>query len=397
MNKNIQIAIPIILILIALSFTGCINEGPPKTRYFGKPCIGLDEHDNVHIVWYAAWEPENSFDEFQDATMYYIKTDDVGKPLIGTKKLFNFGDNYGSWSDESDIRIDSMNNVHVFKEEYIEEIIGDVEFSSSIHYLKMDGDGNILKEKKRLCKPKLSIYPQIERYSVSGSTVEIDSFNNIHIVWTMAGIYYKKLDSDGNIIIDDKRLTNGSHGECCHEMRIGSDNIIYIVWEDWDEYAENSGYEKYYMELDTNGSILRNRTKLISPIGNYPIISDRLGNLLYFANNGTVDSKNNLHVFSTYLELDPITLKLKGKHDLKYTKIDCAGNKLIVNKTILEISKGSFLSKSGRNIAIDSEDNIHFVWPCINKDMYEIHYMKINDCGDLIIEDGKIVALNRYY
>lgn len=57
----------------------------------------------------------------------------------------------------------------------------------------------------------------------------------------------------------------------------------------------------YYIKIDDNSSIDINITELtnVVVISGYTIISDNLGNLLYFHNNGVVDSNNFIHIFST--------------------------------------------------------------------------------------------------
>jgi hypothetical protein len=92
----------------------------------------------------------------------------------------------------------------------------------------------------------------------------VDSDNNVHILWTdsRAGnwnLYYTKLDSNGNILIDDTKITPSAcyqFTECDRQIAADSQGNMHIVWR--------VGNAIYYMKLDNNGNWLSPDIRLTS-------------------------------------------------------------------------------------------------------------------------------------
>ena len=90
--------------------------------------------------------------------------------------------------------------------------------------------------------------------------LETDQDNDVYIIWQedrsgRPELFYSKLDSSGNVLIDDKRMTFGHPFQDPSSTGLTTDllNQVQIVFAD--ERVDN--VELYYMEVDsTNGTKL---------------------------------------------------------------------------------------------------------------------------------------------
>lgn len=207
------------------------------------PAIGIDSIGNVNICW-------RGYDKNSDAyRVYYIKIGAEGKLLINETILatwdvwsahpslsmvVDFEDNIHVLWDAgyrrfdvdnqtwlpvsevvygSDMAIDSKSNLHIIRDEHDYSFSVDWERGGTIpidtgciYYTKLDGEGNILINKRKVTEGTFA-------------SISIDNEDNVHIafydwrdlsVWDIKsknpGIYYTKLDGDGNVLIKERRL-----------------------------------------------------------------------------------------------------------------------------------------------------------------------------------------------
>jgi hypothetical protein len=208
--------------------------------------------------------------------------------------------------------------------------------------------------------------------------VAIDSYGNIHIVWVdnrdgNDEIYYKKLDSNMNILINDTRLTFDSNQSGGPTIAIDSNNDVHIVWSDYN--LENSG-NVWYTKLDGYGNVLIGNTIINDAILEiWGALKPCLG----------IDSCDNIYVFWCNGE---------GAWDygeIWFTKLDNKGNVLIDDKLIVEQ-----WSVNHPTITIDSNDDIHLVWGDTRDDPDRIHkeiyYKKINKNGTILVNDTRLTV-----
>ncbi len=199
------------------------NEG----HWSVEPSIALDSHDNIHIIWVdnrnglagGGWD------------IFYKKLDNQGKTIVDDLQL-----TYNTfWDLSPSIALDPMDNIHLAWAQNRED-------SWEIFYMKLNNEGNKMSERRLTFDPTNSESPYIA----------IDSNNNIHIVWTnwdqawptfnMIEIYYTKLNSDGDTIIDKYRLTTDLVESRKPSIAVGPRNDIHVVWQskdfenDWDIY-----------------------------------------------------------------------------------------------------------------------------------------------------------------
>ncbi|PXF53299.1 MAG: hypothetical protein C4B56_02405 [Candidatus Methanophagaceae archaeon] len=348
------------------------------STYSINPRIAVDSNNNVHIVW------EDNRDG--NYWIYYTKLDNQGNTLIDDKQILSLpfiGSNELFTYDAPSIALDSNDNIHLAFIDYVDSAIYEV------FYVKLDNNGTILGDIKRVDNNlALKRSPDIA----------VDSDNNVHIVWEdytdyPTEVYYSKLDSSGNIIINSERLTYDTKASGFPKIAVDSSNNIHVVsggaldyyfpdiaidsndnrhnvWcsEGNPQWMMDPGI--YYKKLDKNGNTVI-YTKLIIDSDNAtrPAIAN--------------DSNDNIHV---------IWLDSRGEkfeHEIYYTKLDNAGNKLI-NDTQLTFDPASPWKS---DIAIDSNDKVHITWQDEGDGNWEIYY-KSNEIGptvEILIPAGSTV------
>jgi hypothetical protein len=201
------------------------------------------------------------------------------------------------------------------------------------------------------------------RTALDHPSIAVDSDNNVHILWTdsRAGnwnLYYTKLDSNGNILIDDTKITPSAcyqFTECDRQIAADSQGNMHIVWR--------VGNAIYYMKLDNNGKVLI-ADKFISS-GHYPHLSYP---------NIVIDSSDNLHVSIN-----------EWAEGTRYLKLNNNGDVLIEKQSIGEKPNWWCGEPS---IAVDSQNKVYLTW--FNSFDIAIHFTKLDCDGTTLINDTKV-------
>ncbi len=177
-------------------------------------------------------------------------------------------------------------------------------------------------------------------------SIAIDNHDNLNIVWVESPtadtndankvIRYRKMDRNGNVIINDKNASLNSTDSTNPIIKSDSNGNLHVVW-----FGGN--YRRINM-LGTMGDIKPNL----------------VGNQFYF------DSDNNIH---TLLEKDNI---IGNWH---YRKLDNYGNILIEFPVLVTNPK----------IALDNEDNVYFYWTNKVSNIKNLVYMKYDNSGNQLI------------
>lgn len=251
---------------------------------------------------------------------------------------------------EPSIAIDSNNNVHIVGANSIPE-------SKGVYYKKLDNNGNPLTGDVRATNDT-SYYPSIA----------IDSNSNVHITWQgeldgIWGIYYKKLDNNGDDLTREVRVTISTNIMEPPSIAIDLHNNVYIAWQDY------SNREVRYKKLDNNGNNLTGEVR----VGNARGRSSEKPSI-------AIDSNNNVHV-------------VWGNDDVIYfKKLDDNGNDLTGD---IRISQGFSAVRS--SIAIDSNNNIHIVWQDARRShKWDIYYKKLDNDGTDLTGEIKLINAKRY-
>ncbi|MFH1240465.1 MAG: hypothetical protein V1672_04595 [Candidatus Diapherotrites archaeon] len=292
-----------------------------------------------------------------------------------------------------DAEIDTYNNFHLVWSYWAGEV----------YYKKLNEEGKLLvgdmikneglKLEGHTGESKWTGFEAIklkeDRSFVEGNPkIALDSHNNAYVAWRdsrddkdqkhplTAKIYYTKLDTTGNTLIDDTALNCKYYYSDVSEFVIKTDsaNNLHIAW-----IADNSRI--YYAKLDKDGQILNYCKKLNKYSGDKAHLDI------------SMDSKNNIHIV------------WESKNNIYYMKRDSYGNTLI-EETVISTADG-FIS-SNPKIAIDSHNNIHVVWmdqkdypndkgsdpKMYSEGFYEIYYKKLDNRGNTIISDKRLTPIN---
>lgn len=98
--------------------------------------------------------------------------------------------------------------------------------------------------------------------SIAEPAIATDASGNAHIVWeavpssepTNREIYYEKLDSEGNTLIDDMRLTNASKWGFTPDIIVDPNGYIHVVWSDTRNTSGDDREEIFYKRSTNGGS-----------------------------------------------------------------------------------------------------------------------------------------------
>jgi hypothetical protein len=153
----------------------------------------------------------------------------------------------GGPSENPVIQTDSLDSMHIVWSNFTSN-------HYQIYYKKLSSTGNEIIHDKQVSSTTASAqYPSLG----------IDSANNVHIVWqdnrnANWQIYYSKLDSNGNIVINNRQITARMTPSQYPVIKISETNNVHIAWQDY----EFGNYEIYYNKLDNNGNTLIPETRI---------------------------------------------------------------------------------------------------------------------------------------
>ncbi len=315
--------------------------------------------------------------------IYYLKWNGTtGTILVDEVRITTAN----GFSARPDIAIDSQDNVHIV---WLDRREGGT--NAEIYYEKLDNDGNTLVDDTRLTFAEGS--------SVRPSMI-IDSQDNILVTWyddrddpnaggTIGGvssnheIYYKKLDNNGNTILDDIRVTDADGLSQRPYLDVDSNDDVHISYMDTRDswvggmLTGNNNYEMYYTKLDGLTGI-------------------KLGTDFRLTNNTELSGRNALvvdssdNVWITFMNGEP-TL---GNIEIYLVKLDIDGNPLMDydNDGFPDLIRLTNEPKESvrPDMAIDLDDNIHISWVDERDGNREIYYEKLDNNANTLLDDVRI-------
>ena len=205
------------IILISIAFTAiAANKSPTKTISIPNAQstkISIDKEDNTHILWI-----EN--DNFQYWSLHYTKIGRNADKLIDNVEIVKIDGELGHFGYYKS-KIGSNGNIHIVL--VVNEIYKEEEY---LRYIKINKNGELTINRK-----------VIDINRGNPCDFEIDSEGNIYIgieVYDKEGNYiiYKKIDNKGKII-SQKVKENSSISYL--DIDIDSKNNVYIVWDEGKE------------------------------------------------------------------------------------------------------------------------------------------------------------------
>jgi hypothetical protein len=305
------------------------------------PSIVLDSNSNSHIVYTDQREGP--------AEIYYQKINTTGNPPVNEKRLtFDYGQ-----SLNPEIGIDSNENLHVLWLDDRNMGYG----HNEIYYQKLNNNGGLLSQNKRITFATTNTIRQL--------SFGIDSSDNIQLFWEQTGnygIYYQKLNNNGDTIIPTTLIESNSNlGRI--DMAIDENDKTHLSFT-------SSNSEIFYMKLDDIGHVTINKTLIVSNPSQSR--DQRL----------TVDNFNNLHIIWK-------GRPGSGDFDIFYKKLDNDGNNLTSD---LRLDEGGSVYTDDPDITSDSIGNIYVTY---NDDRpgglpKQIYYKKLDNNGTSLINDTRL-------
>jgi hypothetical protein len=298
-----------------------------------------------------------------------MKLDGEGNVLVGEKVITDLD---AASSNMGDMAVDSNDNVHI--------VWSDVRDTGPIpnlelYYEKLDSSGNTLVDETRITTAAYySHYPSLA----------IDSFDNLHIAYCeeidvgtlQEEIHYIKLDNNGNILVDDTAVTAADSEESLFpDIAVDSLDNIHIVWlDDRNETGTTQCQDYYYSKLDGTGNTLVDDTMIFK-------------NGDHFQPSIAVDSDDMIQMVIS----NRWFLATNEKKHMYYMKLDGNGDPVVSEKR-LSISDEN---ASHAVLFLDSEDNLNMVWEDERDGYPEIYYMKLDEMGNILHDELRLTQ-NQY-
>lgn len=229
--------------------------------------------------------------------------------------------------------------------------------------------------------------------------IAIDSKDNLHIAyvktnhkdsdefWPDSDIFYIMLDSKGNTLIKEKRLTRDTNTELVNSIIIRSNDKPVVFWQ-----KNSVAFYSFIDSWNENFIIKFNNVPLID-YKNPSITSDPESNGTFYSGkrgynlkSHIIDSNSNIYVI--------ITKKESNKNITFLKKFDKNSQLIFDNK---QINFGNFspslYDSPPIKMVVDSENNIHLAWTFFYREYpfeSNIYYSKVNESGDILIPPKKL-------
>jgi len=299
--------------------------------------------------------------------LYYMKVDNEGNILINETTLTTLD---SISSRLGDCACDSLDNIHIVWDDTRDS--GPIP-NMEIYYMKLDSMGNKLIDETRITNfPHNSLYPSITT----------DSSDNVHIVWCeevnihnvlQEEIFYTKLDNDGNTLVNDMALTESDGEESLFpDIEADSNGNIHVVWlDDRNETGTTQCQDVYYTKLDNNGNTIIDDINIFAH-GDF------------YRPNIIIDSEDMIHLTFGSLQ------GWKGNvyKQIYYIKMDNDGNFLVGEKRLTDDEGNA----SHPALHLDSDENIHIVWQDERHENTEIFYMKVDNEGNILHNELRLTV-----
>ena len=204
-------------------------------RWASMPGLAVDPNGNPSVVYGLPTNP---------GSVGYTKLDSLGGVVISQKVVTEtFVENWGPA-----VAVDPLDNIHIAWSDRRNE-------TYAIYYAKLDLNGRVLINDSKVSAGG--------GQSTNPLDMALDSQMNVYIAWMDDRdgnweIYYAKLGPNGAILRGDTRLTNDSATSWKPRIAIGPDDSLHITWED----ERDGNKELYYKRLDSNGTVLVDETRL---------------------------------------------------------------------------------------------------------------------------------------
>ncbi|UCE36017.1 MAG: hypothetical protein JSW00_10685 [Thermoplasmata archaeon] len=195
------------------------------------PDCEADSEGNIHVVWL---DDRNETGTTKCQDVYYTKLNNNGNTIIDDTKTFVRADHF-----RPNIVIDSNDLIHLTCGS-MPNWKGNV--YKQVYYMKLDNDGAPIVDEKRLTN---------DEENATHPSLHLDSQENVHIVWEdernqNSEIYYMKVNNEGNILKDELRLTINASKSLFPVVELDHNDKANVVWADGRDYLDGDRMEIYY-------------------------------------------------------------------------------------------------------------------------------------------------------
>jgi hypothetical protein len=366
------------------------------------PYLLIDADDNQHIIWSDSRNDIDPDDGDLTYEMFYKKIDANGNVLVDDTRLTDAtviplhlqkvpGINR-QFAPVLAAEMDSDDDIHITYTDYSRHLFaGDLRINAEVYYMKLSGGldtGGTAAAREDL------VLVDEQRVSTAGahsgsSDIAIDSDGNVHMVWYDHRsaywnweIYYEKLSNDGDILIDDTRLTYYLDYCAAPEIAIDSEDNLHVVFKSYN-WDGDMNYI-YYMKLDNNANHLIYPTMITSegkttpnPYGKgYPLI--------------VIDSEDNVHM-AWHDERDA------NNDEVYYLEMNNVG--VPQSPGIVRITENSGESAIQamapvQSFDIDDQDRLYFGWRDSSPGEFQVHLAIMNPDGSMLLPTYKVTISN---
>jgi hypothetical protein len=282
------------------------------------------------------------------------------------------------------VSLDSDDNIHVAYQDYTKHKYANNLINIEIYYMKLSGKLDCGGQPGTRTDLVLIDEQRVSTGDAHSGSADMitDSDDNVHIVWYDHRsaywnweIYYEKLSKNGQVLVDDMRLTYYLDYCASPEIAVDSEDNLHIAFKSYD-WEGDMNYV-YYMKIDDDANILVNPTMIAyegktSPNPYYkgfPMI--------------VVDSEDNVHL-AWHDE------RHGNNFELSYIKLSNDGTKLFTAPKRITYNDGS---SSLQDFAIDTRDNMYFAWrDDTSDDKYQLYLAIMKPDGTFLLQPYKITV-----
>lgn len=369
---------------------GFIIYEPERITYYDErsnsPVILIDEKDNTHVFWQDTRNDPDPDDGAYLYELFYKKFNKNGKLVVDDTRLTDQTNNtaaIGFYTPGVAPALDSDGNIHIAYIDYTKHKYANNRINSEIYYMKLagdvDADGASAERSELVLIDEQRVSEGIAHSGIGDLVV--DSEDNVHIVWydhRSASwnweIYYEKLDKNGNVLVDDMRLTYNLDYATSPKLLLDETGDLHLAFKsyDWDDDMNRI----YYMKLDSDGDAIIS-PKLVTEEGiTSPSPYGKGSPSIIF------DGAGNINMFWTDERNDDLM-------EIYMLKLDDDGNALWDEE--LRLTDNSIDSYM-QGLISDINHNIYFGIRQQVEDNHQIFLAVIDQDGDFILEPHQVTA-----
>ncbi len=272
--------------------------------YYNYPTdIVVDPSGNVNIV--AVGDKIDVIGHGTEGGVFYSKLSPTGEIIVPEINLDIYQHNHiGPHEFPAPIiKSDDEGTIYIFYS--LGDTLGftGVQIFGDIYFVKIDSNGTILIPEKQVTFAPTGFNGDLN------PTVDLDSNGNIHLAWTSGAaawptgdIYYKKLNNNGDVIIEDMPLTTSSLYSYNPALFVDSKDNVNIVWK---SKSNQNTTDNYFMKLNNDGEIIINK-KFIAAGGTWSVP------FIYTNKYAAMNSSDNIHITWTDSQVKYTTIDQNG-------------------------------------------------------------------------------------